>query len=57
MTGGFFDYRRSRLKYVKIIRDNKLTIEEKTAHLKNVGKEVHDILLWLNDIPISLARV
>ncbi|XBI58586.1 hypothetical protein VPH35_039799 [Triticum aestivum] len=44
MTGGFFDYRRSRLKYVKIIRDNKLTIEEKTAHLKNVGKELHDIL-------------
>uniref|UniRef100_A0A453CY40 SMC hinge domain-containing protein n=1 Tax=Aegilops tauschii subsp. strangulata TaxID=200361 RepID=A0A453CY40_AEGTS len=45
MTGGFFDYRRSRLKYVKIIRDNKITIEEKTAHLKNVGKELHDILL------------
>ena len=45
MTGGFFDYRRSRLKYIKIIRDNETTIQEKTAHLDNVGKELQDILI------------
>ncbi|XBJ04479.1 hypothetical protein VPH35_023409 [Triticum aestivum] len=44
MAGGFFDYRRSRLKYVKIIRDNKTTIQEKTVHLHNLGKELQDIL-------------
>ncbi|XP_040255668.1 structural maintenance of chromosomes protein 3-like [Aegilops tauschii subsp. strangulata] len=57
MTGGFFDYRRSRLKYVKIIRDNKITIEEKTAHLKNVGKELHDIDRKIMDLVTKHQQV
>uniref|UniRef100_A0A0D9VBW3 SMC hinge domain-containing protein n=1 Tax=Leersia perrieri TaxID=77586 RepID=A0A0D9VBW3_9ORYZ len=35
MTGGFYDSRRSKLKFVKIIRDNKTAIEKKAAHLDN----------------------
>uniref|UniRef100_A0A0E0G0Q6 SMC hinge domain-containing protein n=1 Tax=Oryza nivara TaxID=4536 RepID=A0A0E0G0Q6_ORYNI len=35
MTGGFYDSRRSKLKFVKIIRDNKTAIEKKAAHLEN----------------------
>ncbi|KAE8799811.1 structural maintenance of chromosomes protein 3 [Hordeum vulgare] len=57
MTGGFFDYRRSRLKYVKIIRDNKTTIQEKTAHLDNVGKELQDILLKIMDLVTKHQQV
>ncbi|OEL37878.1 Structural maintenance of chromosomes protein 3 [Dichanthelium oligosanthes] len=45
MTGGFYDSRRSKLKFVKIIRDNKTAIDKKTAHLENVGNKLKDILL------------
>jgi structural maintenance of chromosome 3 (chondroitin sulfate proteoglycan 6) len=48
MTGGFYDSRRSRLKFVKIIRDNKSAIDKKTSHLDNVGNRLKDILLWFN---------
>jgi structural maintenance of chromosome 3 (chondroitin sulfate proteoglycan 6) len=44
MTGGFYDSRRSKLKFVKIIRDNKTAIEKKAAHLENVGSKLRDIL-------------
>jgi structural maintenance of chromosome 3 (chondroitin sulfate proteoglycan 6) len=54
MIGGFYDSRRSRLKFVKIIRDNKTEIEKKTAHLENVGKKLKDILLWFIDF-VSLV--
>ncbi|KAL6851888.1 hypothetical protein ACP4OV_002998 [Aristida adscensionis] len=42
MTGGFYDSRRSKLKFVKIIRDNKTAIEKKTAHLDN--KKITDLV-------------
>ncbi|KAL6629950.1 hypothetical protein ACP70R_029715 [Stipagrostis hirtigluma subsp. patula] len=42
MTGGFYDSRRSKLKFVKIIRDNKTAIEKKTAHLESVGNKLRD---------------
>ncbi|KAF7011032.1 hypothetical protein CFC21_025387 [Triticum aestivum] len=57
MTGGFFDYRRSRLKYIKIIRDNETTIQEKTAHLDNVGKELQDIDRKLMDLVTKHQQV
>lgn len=48
MTGGFYDSRRSKLKFVKIIRDNKTAIEKKKTHLDFVGNKLKDILLWFN---------
>ena len=48
MTGGFYDSRRSRLKFVKIIRDSKTAIEKKTIHLENVGNKLKDILFRFN---------
>jgi structural maintenance of chromosome 3 (chondroitin sulfate proteoglycan 6) len=53
MTGGFYDSRRSRLKFVKIIRDNKSAIEKKAKHLESVGNKLRDILLRCNDIFVS----
>lgn len=43
MTGGFYDFRRSKLKFVNIIRDNKKSIHEKTAELEEIGKELKKI--------------
>ncbi|PUZ64265.1 hypothetical protein GQ55_3G130300 [Panicum hallii var. hallii] len=43
MTGGFYDSRRSKLKFVKIIRDNKTAIDKKMVHLDNVGNKLKDI--------------
>lgn len=54
MTGGFYDSRRSKLKFVKIVRDNKTAIEKKTAHLENVGNKLKDIRLWFNYSPLFL---
>ena len=54
MTGGFYDSRRSKLKFVKIIRDNKTAIDKKMARLENVGKKLKDILLWLDYSPLVL---
>jgi structural maintenance of chromosome 3 (chondroitin sulfate proteoglycan 6) len=54
MTGGFYDSRRSRLKFVKIMKDNKSAIDKKTSHLDNVGNKLKDILLWFNDMFLFL---
>jgi structural maintenance of chromosome 3 (chondroitin sulfate proteoglycan 6) len=48
MTGGFYDSRRSKLKFVKIIRDNKTAIDRKTGHLESVVNKLKDILFWFN---------
>ncbi|KAJ1255362.1 hypothetical protein BS78_K254900 [Paspalum vaginatum] len=45
MTGGFYDSRCSKLKFVKIIRDKKTAFEKKMAHLEIVGNKLKDILL------------
>ncbi|CAN6347947.1 unnamed protein product, partial [Urochloa humidicola] len=42
MTGGFYDSRRSKLKFVKIIRDSKTAIEKKRVHLDNVKEKLKD---------------
>ncbi|TVU26566.1 hypothetical protein EJB05_29119 [Eragrostis curvula] len=45
MTGGFYDHRRSKLKFVKIIKDNQVEIKKKKAHLDSIGNNLKDILL------------
>ncbi|RLN00449.1 structural maintenance of chromosomes protein 3 [Panicum miliaceum] len=54
MTGGFYDSRRSKLKFVKIIRDNKTAIDKKMVHLDSVGNKLKDILLLFNYSPLVL---
>ncbi|CAL5093159.1 unnamed protein product [Urochloa decumbens] len=54
MTGGFYDSRRSKLKFVKIIRDSKTAIEKKTVHLDNVKDKLKDILLWFDYVLSNL---
>jgi structural maintenance of chromosome 3 (chondroitin sulfate proteoglycan 6) len=44
MTGGFYDSRRSKLKFVKIVRDNQTAIEKKKTHLEAVRNKLTDIL-------------
>ncbi|TVU49441.1 hypothetical protein EJB05_00754 [Eragrostis curvula] len=44
MTGGFYDSRRSKLKFVKIIRDNKTAIDKKTTHLENIDKTITELV-------------
>ncbi|XP_052141758.1 structural maintenance of chromosomes protein 3-like [Oryza glaberrima] len=44
MTGGFHDYRCSKLKFVKTIKNNMKAIEDKEEHLKNVERNLSDIL-------------
>ncbi|XP_072993969.1 structural maintenance of chromosomes protein 3 [Typha latifolia] len=43
MTGGFYDFRRSKLKFVKIIRESKLLIHKKTVELEEIGKKLKEI--------------
>ncbi|XP_078432329.1 structural maintenance of chromosomes (SMC) family protein isoform X2 [Wolffia australiana] len=43
MTGGFYDLRRSKLKYVKVIRENKILIHKKTAELEKIGDDLREI--------------
>lgn len=44
MTGGFYDFRRSKLKFVNIIRQSKMSIHAKTAELDDIGSRLKDIL-------------
>jgi len=44
MTGGFYDFRRSKLKFVNIIRQSKMSIHAKTAELDDIGNRLKDIL-------------
>lgn len=44
MTGGFYDYRRSRLKFMNIIRQNTKSINMKEEELKNIKEELQNIL-------------
>uniref|UniRef100_A0A0D3F0B6 SMC hinge domain-containing protein n=1 Tax=Oryza barthii TaxID=65489 RepID=A0A0D3F0B6_9ORYZ len=41
MTGGFHDYRCSKLKFVKTIKNNMKAIEDKEEHLKNVERNLN----------------
>lgn len=43
MTGGFYDFRRSKLKFVNIIRQSKISIHAKTAELDDIGNRLKEI--------------
>ncbi|WOK97408.1 structural maintenance of chromosomes protein 3 [Canna indica] len=43
MTGGFYDFRRSKLKFVSIVRQNKISIQSKTSELDEIGKQLKEI--------------
>lgn len=44
MTGGFYDKRRSKLKFMNIIRQNAMSISTKESELQSVRSELQDIL-------------
>ncbi|KAK5830450.1 hypothetical protein PVK06_014244 [Gossypium arboreum] len=44
MTGGFYDYRRSKLKFMNIIMQNTMSINKKEEELKRIGLELQNIL-------------
>jgi structural maintenance of chromosome 3 (chondroitin sulfate proteoglycan 6) len=44
MTGGFYDHRRSRLKFMNIIKQNADSIHIKEEQLEKVKFEIQDIL-------------
>lgn len=45
MTGGFYDFRRSKLKFMNIIKRNKISIDAKERELEQVRFMLQDILL------------
>lgn len=47
MTGGFYDYRRSKLKFMNIIMQNKKAINLKEKELEVVRSKLQDILFIL----------
>ncbi|KAK8928708.1 Structural maintenance of chromosomes protein 3 [Platanthera zijinensis] len=47
MTGGFYDSRRSKLKFMNIIKQSKSSILQKTDELEKISKELQDILMEL----------
>lgn len=60
MTGGFYDHRRSKLRFMNIIMQNTKSINEKEKELEDVKRQLQDILsitdfclfviaLWLSD--------
>ncbi|KAK9022109.1 hypothetical protein V6N11_002401 [Hibiscus sabdariffa] len=47
MTGGFYDYRRSKLKFMNIIMQNTMSINKKEEELKGISMELQNILFLL----------
>lgn len=47
MTGGFYDHRRSKLKFMNMIKQNADSIHVKEEELEKVRIELQDILLCL----------
>ncbi|KAH1067072.1 hypothetical protein J1N35_032059 [Gossypium stocksii] len=43
MTGGFYDYRRSKLKFMNIIMQNTMSINKKEEELKGIGLELQKL--------------
>ncbi|KAJ4768644.1 Structural maintenance of chromosomes protein [Rhynchospora pubera] len=43
MTGGYYDYRKSKLKFVKTIRENKTLIKKKESELKEIEANLKEI--------------
>lgn len=60
MTGGYYDDRRSKLKFMKIIRQNTVSINAKENELEKIRNSLQDILLifaWLFDSAVLLLIV
>ncbi|KAE8729387.1 Structural maintenance of chromosomes protein 3 [Hibiscus syriacus] len=47
MTGGFYDYRRSKLKYMNIVMQSTKSINKKEEELKGISMELQNILFLL----------
>lgn len=47
MTGGFYDHRRSKLKFMNIIMQNTKSINTKEEELEKVRLKLQDILLTI----------
>jgi structural maintenance of chromosome 3 (chondroitin sulfate proteoglycan 6) len=45
MTGGFYDHRRSKLKFMNMIMQNKTSLNSKEKELEDVRNMLQDILL------------
>ncbi|KAH7652121.1 Structural maintenance of chromosomes protein [Dioscorea alata] len=43
MTGGYYDFRRSKLKYMKVIKQNGVYIETKSEELNDIGNKLKEI--------------
>ncbi|KAI7745683.1 hypothetical protein M8C21_011025, partial [Ambrosia artemisiifolia] len=57
MTGGFYDKRCSKLKFMKIIRQNAVSINAKETELQNVKSELQDILYASSHfLPLNLQK-
>jgi hypothetical protein len=50
MTGGFYDYRRSKLKFMNMVVQNKRAINMKEKELEEVRNMLQDILLAISFI-------
>lgn len=46
MTGGFYDYRRSKLKFMNTVRQNTRSINSKQEELDSVRFKLQDILFY-----------
>lgn len=44
MTGGFYDYRRSKLKFMNVIKENTKSVNMKEDELEQVRVKLQDIL-------------
>ncbi|KAK3036176.1 hypothetical protein RJ639_029913 [Escallonia herrerae] len=44
MTGGFYDYRRSKLKFMSIIRQNTKSINEKEDELEKIDHQINELV-------------
>nr|GME04146.1 structural maintenance of chromosomes protein 3 [Ipomoea batatas] len=52
MTGGFYDYRRSKLRFMSTVRLNTISISEKENELEQVRQMLQDILLQTDKIEV-----
>ncbi|KAJ4957827.1 hypothetical protein NE237_024938 [Protea cynaroides] len=57
MTGGFYDYRRSKLKFMNIIRQNSKSIKVKEEELKNVRLELEVIDKKITDLVSDQQKI
>ncbi|KAK9101892.1 hypothetical protein Sjap_019146 [Stephania japonica] len=57
MTGGFYDYRRSKLKFMDIIRQNTKAIRTKEEKLEKIRAELEDILISQCSIDQEITKL